>query len=836
MKRIIRGMALMAALLWMITAGAGAEGIHTETRNDTIEMEILTGYDGRITYGKTVPIRVTVRNRGAEDLEGTLGVDGYVSEEKYDRFETAISIPAGGERTYVLPVISRVKQDVFTVSVRQREQVICTENIRPNGVINPSAMLVGVLSTRPAKLSNLDISQENDTLFRYEYWETVALTPETLPEQISLLNSFGVIVLDDTDPALLTEKQREALCAWVKGGRILLCGGGSYGPQNLALLDGMTALKTEEFTVSDGVLPALEAYTGKALSGRAPEIAVARLSGAEPLVSDAAGNGLVYRETAGNGRIYTIAWEAGDATLNADPLMHTFFQTVFFTADSSLYSSCMYSGEAYYPAIYNAGNGYPMATSASLIPGILIAAAPVILGCGLWFLLRKKGKTSLLWAAIPVLAAAAGVCLFLMSTGSSLNAPAAVSTVNLVQTAEGAVTRYTGITAAAPGQGLHSFSLAGAELKPNLYDENDWYDSGEKEEDRKIQPSRLRLIRRSGSGEMLTLNADTSWETMSFSGVAAADMSGKIEAEIWMEQDGLHGTIRNGTTMDLAEGIVLTNYGFVRTGDLASGAETDFVLLAASAADPYDPKYENAKMLTNAVSNGLYAVTVAAWETNAEKAHDDIARREALSSMANCAAEQLGADGQTYSGGISRNTFVFCAEPRGMEETGLLIDGKKPGTEACLALLTAEMTYLTTGRTGVVFHAAGTDRPQRCRLNENDMPAGIMPTSDYSVYSIPLAEKPTFCFDSGDAREAEITRLVIGMDSWYTDSVHCYLLNSYLKTWEEIRLNEPVKNPALYLDRNGMIYCQFRQATQENAYDIPMPSLELEGRVKDAEP
>ena len=53
-----------------------------------------------------------------------------------------------------------------------------------------------MLSTRPRNLANLDIDQENDVLSRYEYWQTVALTAETLPEEAELLNAFGMIVLD----------------------------------------------------------------------------------------------------------------------------------------------------------------------------------------------------------------------------------------------------------------------------------------------------------------------------------------------------------------------------------------------------------------------------------------------------------------------------------------------------------------------------------------------------------------------------------------------------------------------------------------------------------------
>ena len=81
-----------------------------------------------------------------------------------------------------MPVKIGVRQEILTVEVLQDGEVICAVNTSPEGIINPSAMMIGVLSTRPQNLSCLDISQEDDTLQRYEFWKTVELTPETLPD------------------------------------------------------------------------------------------------------------------------------------------------------------------------------------------------------------------------------------------------------------------------------------------------------------------------------------------------------------------------------------------------------------------------------------------------------------------------------------------------------------------------------------------------------------------------------------------------------------------------------------------------------------------------------
>ena len=177
---------ILCLLTW---AGAAlADGLHTEVENPALEVEVHLGYDGQITYGKAIPVRVTVKNRGG-DFQGIAAVNTYVNALKYDRYETEIFVPAGGERTVTLAVKAETRQPVFTAEILRDGKRVCAVNAYPETVINPSAMLIGVFSSRPRNLAYLDISAESDTLNRYEYWQTVALAPETLPDDPELLRA-----------------------------------------------------------------------------------------------------------------------------------------------------------------------------------------------------------------------------------------------------------------------------------------------------------------------------------------------------------------------------------------------------------------------------------------------------------------------------------------------------------------------------------------------------------------------------------------------------------------------------------------------------------------------
>ena len=806
-------------------APASSESMHTEVENPSMEAEVLLGYDGLITFGKAIPVRVTIRNSGA-DLDGTLAVNTYVNKVKYDRYETEISVPAGGERTFVIPVTAQTQQDVFTAEILRDGEVLLAVNASPAGIINPSAMMVGVLSTRPRSLANLDITQENDVLFRYEYWQTVELTPETLPDEKKLLDSFGIIVLDDVDPAALSEKQQKALKEWVLRGHVLLCGGGRCAPQNLAFLGEMTALRAEDFTVSDQVIPALESFLGQKTTDARPQAAICRMTGAEPLAADEDGNGLLWREEAGSGAVYTMAWEAGDAALNAEAMMHPFFQQLMVFEDSALYRNLIY---------------YDGASGARIIPGEdsrlevrnpMGTAAAVIAGCAVlagaaWFLLRRRGKTSWMWAVLPFLALAAAAAVVLLSGSSDMNSPVSAAAVNITQDESGVTTRFTGVIAAAPRPGIHSYGMEGEELDAILYD-NNWY--GEDEDGTLREPAVLRAVYRRGARSEIAVSAETPWEPVRLEARRAETEAGSVDAEIWKEKDGFHGFIQNNLDSGLKEGAVVSAYGFVRIPALAPGESTEFVLLSETAVNASDPVFENGKIYLNAGSS-IYGVTnQMLFGQNGEEYGT---RESTLVSMISSACEYLSGETGEY-GSTGAVVFTYCAEPEKLVSAAVVCDGRETKAASTVTLFNAKIRYLAVGKTGVVFRAPGMDRAVRCEIDSNGLPAGDMPEDTarkYNSYS-DLNDLPTFRFTPEGIREMQIEEMTLGIEEWYVKETKGYVLDPQTREWTEIKLNAPLEDPERWLDGDGNLYCQFRPVNAENYISIPLPTLTVEGTVR----
>ena len=832
MKKVL--FLLLAVCALFLCAAGTAESMHEEIGNDAFDVNVTVGYNGTMTYGKVMPVKVLIRNFG-DDFEGILGMNAYVSNKEYDRYERAIALPAGAEREYELNLTVYSRQDTFTAEIVKDGETICAKRGKPVTVINPSALLIGVLSTRPQNLNNLNISRDNDTLARYEVWQTIPLTAETFPENLSALKSFGILVIDDTDPASLSDKQRSALDEWLRSGRILLCSGGANAGRNAAYFSSYTGLNMENITTSDTVIRGLERMIGRKESGKQATVTLAEYSGADPLAVDEEGRGLIWRTTTGAGRIYTAAFETGDPKLNSESLMHYFWQQLLIDQDQELYSSVMYSNSNSDSYSFTSASAYtPVVARSLLLPGVLIVAGMLVLACVLWWILKKKDLRQWMWLALPLLSVLAAVSLLLMSSGSETNQSMAVIAENLIQDASGAMRNYRGVAAVAPSFGWHRYSMAGERIQVQVYD---YVDYDEEEDGKKQEPDKMRNCYTLGGMNTLTLESVEPRQLVNLTVEADAHIQGMAEGTIWMEEDGLHGEILNATDVKLSAGRVITTYGFASVPALAPGEKAEFRLKKSTFTNPKEPEYKEGCMYPE--SPNMYSVindAIGSTDDMMYSGKPDELEKASISSLINNAADLLRRGHGNWSYGAYESAmFLYSAKPEGMEVTGLDIDEKPVEKTASTAVLTAELSYAAVGRTGVVYRSAGMDMPVRVETDENGMPTQTSVQNTRNVYYHTLSENPTFLFTVSGLEDVKVNSLQVIVNSYYADQASTYALNVKDRVWEEIPLNADVRNPARFLDEDGKLYLQFRFNGQDMYADISTPLINLEGRQEHAE-
>ncbi|MBR6443765.1 MAG: hypothetical protein IKS46_08765 [Clostridia bacterium] len=836
LRSMRKAMLALLTVCMLLTSAAGmAESIHQEIENPAFDMEVTVGYDGMMTYGKTMPVWVRIRNFG-DDFEGVLAMNAHINTKEFDRYEKTVVIPAGSAREFELNLAVFSKQNDFTAELVKDGAVVCAANGRPKMVINPSAMLIGVLSTRPQNLKNLDITQENDSLARYEYWNTISLTTDTFPEDTGALKSFGMLVIDDIDPAALSEKQQKALDGWLRSGRILLCGGGANAGRNAAFFNKYTGLCLEEVTTSDTVISGLERMIGRKESNKQVTAATAKYSGAEPIAADAEGQGLIWRSVAGGGRIYTAAFELGDPRLNSESLMHYFWQQMLVNQDQELYSSCIYAnlGSRDFSAYFAS---FPIRVNSMLLPGILVVAGMLILACILWWLLKKKDLRQWMWLVLPVLAVTAMGGMLLLSAGAETNRPLAVITENLVQESDGVIRNYCGISAAVPSYGLHSYSISGENLQIERYDYVDY----EEEDDRKNQEPTIMRICYSGDGDSaLTAESLTPWQVTELTAESNPHMEGRITGTVWMEEDGLHAEIVNETDQTMSAGKFVTTYGFASVPALAPGEKTDVLMKPGTFKDKQNPEFNDGFMYLENMMLDSVAEAAMGCNTNTDTNPSEEDEKNAHAAMIVNASRMLmrGNPGAAY-GTYDSAQFLYCAKPEGREELVLNVDGKPVDKKESTAFLTAAISYQAIGRTGVVFRTAGMDMPEHVDTDDNLMPvetaAHIGSGMYYTSFYYSLNDNPTFKFTLDELQGVHVEKLQVIVNSYYINQTTAYALNARTHAWDEIPMNADIKDPTRYLDEQGRLYIQFRLNGQEMYADISLPLINLEGRLEHAE-
>lgn len=209
-----------------------------------------------------------------------------------------------------------------------------------------------------------------------------------------------------------------------------------------------------------------------------------------------------------------------------------------------------------------------------------------------------------------------------------------------------------------------------------------------------------------------------------------------------------------------------------------------------------------------------------------------------MASMVNNAAEALrrGQGRSSYSS-TDGALFMYSTKMDNPELPEVTADGKPLEKTAGVSVLTAELSYASVGRTGVVFRSAGMDIPVRVETDDNQMPTDEIDQSGKNMYYHSLSETPTFRFTIDGLQGVRVDSLQVVVVSYYVSGQHtkAYALNAGTGEWEEIGLNETIPDPGRYLDEKGRLFLQFRPNTADMYADIPTPMINLEGRLENAE-
>lgn len=846
--------ALIAVLcLLLCTASALADG------GVTVSADF--GYDGAVTYLSAMPLRVTLKNDGA-DTELTVAIDVDRSSSEYDTYEYPLSLASGAEKQLMIPITLNYKQKSYTVRVTGKDGLIASVPITPKKVLAPSTMLVGVLSDSPQTLSYLNIGTANDQLMRGEVWQTITLTQDTFPDSYELMRAFSFLAVDGVDISQFSDAQRQALETWLTNGGVAIVGGGTRAVSAYRGFYALTGVTTGAPYSAQGAAQALV----DALSDTRFPIAESADSaqGAALLspihgervntIAELDGKPLIARSQLGNGLVYTTAFSLSERPLSGWQGMSCLWQRVLLATGANAYQNIVDKASNSY---YNGGRGHYADTvllrrlsipndDSMLYPILAIIAFLLLGGVGSYLILRRLDRREWMWLTLPLLSACCVGVLSLMGSRMQLNKPvvAAYSIYNVGSDGRTDCATIAGVAIAEKGS-ITVSSRENALVEPS---NNSYYFAADDEETKSYSHT-LRYRYTLGENRAVTFPASGAWEVQQLYIQPEKTRQLNVLATIWREDDGLHGEIVNNGDSTLGAGYVLTMYGYCTTPSILPGQTARFAIVenpSRKEGGAYDGEIINQKLssnmnnIDNIIYAALYPFDPQATYNISISSHLKAMSAEEISAL-NLRSEMVNAARSSwydqYRGYRDKSLFHYIAFEDTLGDVRLTVNGADVERRAHCALIDVQLRYIAVSQSGSVHVPAGIIPCETGAVDDRQKPYSFGVASGSPYYL--LRDDPVLCFNLGQVEGVDVSRLTLTsltLDGMlYGSAAVVRIYDQAARTWDTI--NSPglpmtlkEENLGRYMDAQGNVFLRVSQQGGRDG-ELDTPALAFEGRM-----
>ena len=834
--KLLKFLTACAACLLMLTCAAWAE----------ISLEAELGYENTVTYIRAVPLRVVLKNDGA-DAELTVAVNVSRNDREYDRYEYPVFLAGGAEMRLTLPINITYKQSVFTVEALSGGEEVASVSVKPQKVVSPDTLLVGLLCAQPQSMRYLNINANSDQLMRGEYWQTLALTADTFPENVELLRTFPILAIDDFDLSTLSDRQRTAFDQWLRQGGIVLSGGGSSGISTFRGLMGYTGILTGTPVRTEHVDRALISglsrgqFAPTGLSALNGSVMLSELRGGRNAVMELNGAPLLDRCAVENGVIYTAAFSLSERPMSAWNGMNSFWQRVLLTFDQPLYQQVVRRVQNYYDTsddMYVDSwllRRLPMENPDNVLLVVLLISGFVLLsGIGSYLILNKLDKREWMWVTVPALSLLSAFITLSLSRGMQLGKPA-VAAYARIQVAESGASQSSvqaGVSSAARSP-LTIAVTSGDSILPGNTDYSYYYNDMDDEQQTEIAPT-LRYTYAYGDQMTLTLPESAPWEVQTLKLTPSEERSYPIHASIWWEQDGLHGSVENGTELTLDEGFVITMLGYCRVPALQPGESASFAILEnpGRKANINDYNVYEGELVKN-TNMGLYTIIDAA--VYGPRDVDGNRLEKNFTPDYDVKSSLIQSCSNTWGNAPFRYVTFSDQTPMPVFE----MNGEAIRRRAYGAVIDVQIGYRAVSQSGIVKLTAGMIPAYYAEVTSAGTPVsnGIPVTEGY----FPLRDEPVLCFALGEVRDLDLNAIDLTALSFqcesYGSQARLQIYNSSRGDWQEITYSGfPAALPTAALpeclDSAGRLFLRLMPYNAVSGAEMYNPGLSLEGRVK----
>ncbi len=529
MSRRFSLITLCVVLLAMLPAGGAAQ-------TTDIGLRVEPFFDGTYRSGSWLPFRITVSNDGPD-------VNAVVSLQLGATYQTTVDLPRGANKSLVMyaqaPGVFRRNA---TARVLVNDIEARTQDVPLSGFAATN-QVIGVLAAQPITLPLPGVTQQMRQV------RSLPLTPDDLPERVEGLSMFDVLVLDGAPLIELNDAQRQALRDWVHTGGQLVLGG--------ALLDETLASLPDSLrvTTTAGPAPAGANSLFPELNNSSPPSLTLATTQDARVIATQRGAPVGVQQTVGKGSVTVLGWSLSAPELRAaDTEKATWRQIVRLRSNDP--NSGFVSPDAQGQQLGWALMQLPVLAIPPL--GALIAllgAYILIVGPGLYLLLRRLDRQVWGWGAIPLVTllftlGAYGYGLRIRGNDVILNQ------ISVVEPSDGRarVRTYAGIFS--PRDDSYTVKTDGDALFRPMPAE--WGQGG---------TAAGRFLQNDGGVEDLRV---AQWSMSTFTAEQMID-GAPLESNLTLSGAVLRGSVRNAGDAPLRDVTLFQNMRVLRIGDLEPG-------------------------------------------------------------------------------------------------------------------------------------------------------------------------------------------------------------------------------------------------------------------------
>lgn len=633
--------------------------------NEGIDISFQYGIDGKVQIGKGFPMEITLTNKGA-DLSGDLVIYSDPNYQSQGNIVVPLELPTGEEK--VVNVSIPGHSDNFYHNPQSNKysfirfykggwedgeeiKLSAGKNFTP-GFFPENRLVLGVLSDSPDSLNYLKLSKYNA-----EPIELITLEEENLPTDSTGLEMFDVLLINDYNLSTVSVEKQQALKNWVRSGGHLMLGSAPGLPQQLGELQNLSLLHINGQTSFDNLNFFAKKENKKNPSFSQVEIMTGEMLENTKVIYSDHSLPMVMNKSFGLGEVTQFSFNVGSETLVSWELYPDWWGDVLQKTVDKFTNGQQYMMEELSGQFGNIVNSFPSSFLPMTALIVLFILYLILLIPGLYFLLKKLDKRESSWWIIPSVAIIVSTAIFLVGAKDRI-AGSQTSDVSILSIDDtGTASGYGAVSILTNSGGKYALNVSPRGFNPFPLNNDYNYD----------EPNlNYAMVEKGQEQTKITFNDVEYWSIRSATGEIPSIDTGKLTADLKIENQKLVGTINSSLSMDLEEAFLLSGSNAYSLGEIKAGATAEVsVEMEKSDTLLSVPRINVANAIYPGVANAMYGQSA----PDSKESLDEWKRQELLRMMLSYEIHQQNIN-QPLLAGFSTDSMISIEMDKKQSNSG----------------------------------------------------------------------------------------------------------------------------------------------------------------------